>query len=88
MFTARYGLIPYLKQIAFRLYKVNQGGHSISKNNRIINNNNKGIKINCWESLYMQIYRQRNRLITEQLTNDINALYEQAYLPHDLQHTP
>jgi len=88
VFTARYGLIPYLKQIAFRLYKVNQGGHSISKNNRIINNNNKGIKINCWESLYMQIYRQRNRLITEQLTNDINALYEQAYLPHDLQHTP
>jgi hypothetical protein len=37
---------------------------------------NKGLKINCWESFYIQIYCQRNRLITEQLTGDYNPLYE------------
>jgi len=49
---------------------------------------NKGLKMNCWESFYVQIYRQRNRLIAEQLTGDHNPLYEQAYFPHDLQHIP
>jgi hypothetical protein len=36
---------------------------------------NKDMKMNCWEFLYIQIYRQHNRLITEQLANDINPLY-------------
>jgi len=49
---------------------------------------NRGLKMNCWESFYIQIYRQRNRLITEQLTADCNPLYEQAYLPRDPQHIP
>jgi hypothetical protein len=49
---------------------------------------NKGSKMNCWESFYIQIYCQCNRLITEQLTGDYNLLYEQAYFPHNLQHIP
>jgi len=48
---------------------------------------NKGIKINCWESLYVHIYRQQNRLITERLANDINLLYKQAYLPRPSKHS-
>jgi len=44
--------------------------------------------MNCWESLYIQTYRQRNRLITEQQVSDNNPLYEQAYFPRDLQHVP
>jgi hypothetical protein len=46
---------------------------------------NKGLKMKCWESFYIQIYRQRNWLITEQLTGDYNPLYEQACFPCDLQ---
>jgi hypothetical protein len=49
---------------------------------------NKGLKMNCWESFYIQIYRQRNRLITELLTGDYNSLCKQAYFPCDLQHIP
>jgi len=49
---------------------------------------NEGFKMNCWESFYLQIYCQRNRLITEQMTGDYNPLYEQAYFPRDLQHIP
>jgi len=33
---------------------------------------NKGLKMNCWESFYIQLYCQRNRLIKEQLTGDYN----------------
>ena len=49
---------------------------------------NKSLKMNCWGSFYKQIYRQRNRLITEQLTGDYNPLYEYAYFPRELQHIP
>ena len=49
---------------------------------------NKGLKIKCWESFYIQIYQQRNRLITDHVTGDYNPLYEQAFIPHDLQHIP
>jgi hypothetical protein len=42
--------------------------------------------MNCWGSFYMEIKRQRNILITEQLASDINPLYEQAYIPRDIQH--
>jgi hypothetical protein len=45
-------------------------------------------KAYCWGSLYIQIYRQHNRLITEQLAKHINPLYEQAYLPRAHQNTP
>ena len=49
---------------------------------------NKCFKMNCWKSFYIQIYRQRDRQITEQLTGDYNPLYKQTYFPHDLQHIP
>jgi hypothetical protein len=49
---------------------------------------NKGLKMNCWESFYKQMYRQRNRPNTEQLTGEYNPLYEQACFPRDLQHIP
>jgi hypothetical protein len=45
---------------------------------------NKGLKMNSWESFHIQIYSQRNRLITEQLTVEYNPLYKQAYFPRDL----
>jgi hypothetical protein len=37
---------------------------------------------------YIQIYRQRSRLNTEQLIGDYDPLYEQAYFPRDLQNIP
>jgi len=55
---------------------------------KLLKSCNKGLKMNCWESFYIQIYRQCNRLITEQLTGDYNPLYEQACFPRDLQHIP
>jgi len=55
---------------------------------KLLNPCNKGLKMNCWESFYIQIYRQRNRLITGQLTGDYNPLYEQAYFPRNLQQIP
>jgi hypothetical protein len=55
---------------------------------KFLNPCNKGLKMNCWKSFHIQIYRQRNRLITEPSTGDHNPLYEQAYFPRDLQHIP
>jgi len=40
--------------------------------------------MNHWESMY----RQQNQLITEQHVNEINPLYEHAYLPRTLQNIP
>jgi hypothetical protein len=40
-----------------------------------------------WESMYIQIYRQQNQLIMVQHVNEINPLYEHAYLPRTLQNT-
>jgi len=54
---------------------------------RLLQPCSKGKKMNCWESLYIQIYHQHNRLITEQLANDASPLYEQAYLPRALHNT-
>jgi hypothetical protein len=48
----------------------------------------KGTKMNCWGSLYIQTYRQHNRLIAEQQVSDTIPLYELAYFPRDLQHFP
>jgi len=39
---------------------------------------NKRTKMNCWEALYMQAFRQRNVLIEEQKVSNINPLYELA----------
>jgi hypothetical protein len=44
--------------------------------------------MNCWESFYIQIYYQRNRLLTAQLTGEYNPFYEQAYFPCKLQPIP
>jgi hypothetical protein len=43
----------------------------------------KGQKMNNWENLYIQIYRQRDQLITEQQVNEPNPLYELARTPQD-----
>jgi len=43
----------------------------------------KGQKMNNWENLYIQMYRQLDRLITEQQVNDPNPLYELAQPPQD-----
>jgi len=40
------------------------------------------MKINHWENMYIQIYRQQDQLITEQQINELNPLYELAHLPH------
>jgi hypothetical protein len=55
---------------------------------KLLKSCNKSLKMNCWESFYVQIYRQCNRLITEQLTGDYNPPYKQAYFPRYLQHIP
>jgi hypothetical protein len=45
----------------------------------------KGEKMNCWETLYMQLHRKLNILISEQQVTECNSLYELAYTPRDLQ---
>jgi hypothetical protein len=47
----------------------------------------KSMKMNHWENMYIQIYRQQNRLITEQQVSELNLLYELAQLPHTLQNS-
>jgi len=39
--------------------------------------------MNNWENLYIQIYRQQDRLITEQQANEPNPLYELAQPPQN-----
>jgi hypothetical protein len=43
----------------------------------------KGQKMNNWENLYIKIYRQQDRLITEQQVNEANSLYELEQPPQD-----
>ena len=47
---------------------------------------NKGIKMNCWEALYMNMLHKQGLLISEQVT-DTNPLFDLATVPHDLQAT-
>ena len=44
----------------------------------------KSSKINHWENMYIQIYRQYNKLIEEQQVNEPNPLFEYAQPPHTL----
>jgi len=44
----------------------------------------KSMKMNYWENMCIQIYRQQDQLITEQQINQLNPLYELAQLPHTL----
>ena len=46
----------------------------------------KSMKMNHWENMYIQIYRQQDQLITEQQINE-NSLYELAQLPHTLRNS-
>ena len=55
---------------------------------RLIKPCNKGNRMNHWENLYIQIYRQHGHLIEEQHTNDINQLFTQAYPPRTITHSP
>ena len=47
---------------------------------------NKGIKMNCWEALYMNMHYKQGLLISEQVT-DTNPLFDLATVPRDLQAT-
>jgi hypothetical protein len=42
----------------------------------------KSKKMNHWENMYIQIYRQQNLLFTEQQVNEPNPLHELAQLSH------
>jgi len=50
---------------------------------KLIHQCRKGQKMNNWENLYIQMYRQLDRPITEQQVNDPKPLYELAQLPQD-----
>jgi len=47
----------------------------------------KSMKMNHWENVYIQIYRQQDQRITEQQINELNPLYELAQLPHTLRNS-
>jgi len=42
----------------------------------------KGRRMDCWEALYMQAFRQKIVLIEEQQINYHNPLFELAKIPH------
>jgi hypothetical protein len=66
VFTARYGLNPYIKQIAFRLSKVNKIAVTYSKevcnsSQKSLNINNNSTRIDCpLEGIFA--YQLRNRI--------------------------
>jgi len=41
-------------------------------------------KMNHWENMYIQIYRQNSKLIEEQQVSEINPLFKYAQPPHTL----
>ena len=43
---------------------------------QILKKCDKGIRMNCWESLFIQTYHQEGTLITEQQVNEHNPLFE------------
>jgi len=48
---------------------------------------NKGIKINCWEALYMNMIYKQGLLISEQQVTDTNPLFDLATVPRNLKAT-
>ena len=44
----------------------------------------KSSKMNHWENMYIQIYRQNSKLIEEQQVSEINPLFKYAQPPHTL----
>jgi hypothetical protein len=45
----------------------------------------KGQLMNCWETMYIQMYRQQGLLISEQPACEANPMFELATAPHSLQ---
>jgi len=45
---------------------------------QVLKSRQKGIRMNCWEALYMQVFHQHTckMLITEQQISEPNPLYE------------
>jgi hypothetical protein len=43
----------------------------------------KRTRMNCWEALFMHVYRRRNILIPEQQITDTNPLFDLAYTSRD-----
>jgi hypothetical protein len=39
--------------------------------------------MDCWEALYMQVFRQQKVLIDEQQVNNMNPLFELAKIPYN-----
>ena len=48
---------------------------------QLIRSCRKGSRMNQWENLYIQTYRQQGRLIDEQQVSEENPLYKQALPP-------
>jgi hypothetical protein len=48
----------------------------------------KSTKMNCWETLFMNMHYKQDLLISEQQTTDTNPLSDLAITPGDLQNTP
>jgi len=42
----------------------------------------KGTHMDCWEALYMQVFRQQKVLTNEQQVIDTNPLFELAEIPY------
>jgi len=49
---------------------------------------NNGIKMNCWETVYIQTFHKHNTLTAEQQVNNINPLFQLAYTTRDLLRVP
>jgi len=54
---------------------------------KLLNPCSKGKKMNCWETLYMNILYKQSLLISERQVTDNNPLFDLATVPHDLQAT-
>jgi len=42
----------------------------------------KGTHMDCWEALYMQVFRQKKVLIDELQVSDLNPFFELAKIPY------
>jgi hypothetical protein len=73
VFTVRYGLIPYMKHITFRLLKVNSPGERCNWFNHGIS---MALTIEYFCNILLQTYQKRNTQNTE------------GYKPHKCLHLP
>jgi hypothetical protein len=48
----------------------------------------QGQKMNCWETLFVNMHYKQDLLIFEQQTTDTNTLFDLAITPRDLKNTP